>query len=159
MVHPGKEASVLYKTVLYIPSGWWWDASRGSDPAGSWSRGSRRTGSSCGLWYAAPGGFHETYVKGSIPQNPNGMEFNQVRATISPQWRWSRHKSSSHPWDVWRRRPYWSGNRSSGDKTAAPRSSSADVSSVHSTMWSSENVIWQVLDVNKGEEKIAQDAK
>ena len=36
-------------------------------------------------------------IKESINPNPNDFQFNQVKATISPQWRWSRHKSSSHP--------------------------------------------------------------
>ena len=63
----GRRCQCLYilKINSWQPSRWWWDAWRGSDPADSWSRGSRRIRSSCGLWCVDPGGFDERYVKWS----------------------------------------------------------------------------------------------
>ena len=80
MVHPGKKASVLLnpQTNPQQPSRWWWGAWRGSDPAGSWNRGSRRIGSSCGLWCVGPGGFDES--KSSEAPRPVIQGLSKVRS-------------------------------------------------------------------------------
>ena len=75
---------------------------------------------------------------------PKYVVFQSSKSNYLPRWQWSRHRSSFHPWDVWRRRPCWSGNRSSGDKTAVPQSSLGWCfkCSLTQTMWtwSSENL-------------------
>ena len=75
------------------PSGWWWGAWQGSLPAGSWSRESRLTGSSC---------------------EPCSSDHQTQSSHL-----WT----TSRPWGAWSWRPCWSGSRSISGRTAADRPS------------------------------------
>ena len=48
-------------------------------------------------------------------------DFTEKKKRRIPQLQWSHHRSFSHPWGVWRRRPCWSGSRSSGGRTVDHR--------------------------------------
>ena len=71
------------------PWEWWWDVWQDSPPREPWNMESRQTESSCEPWCS------DHHMPGS------------------------RHRMTSHLWDVWRMPPCWSGSRSISGKTVA----------------------------------------